>query len=86
MEIIGIRNEPLGQLEHFEIDRNGVLTALIVRLSASIDTTRRIAADRIRGFERGKIRVALCRADLHPSDGDVWTHSPESALRRSSAW
>lgn len=86
MNVVGIRNEPIGEVERFEIDRNGVLTALVVRLSSSLDTTRRIAAERIRGFERGRIRVAVSRAELRGGD-DAMSYQPRgSRLPRSSAW
>ncbi len=86
MNVVSLRNEPIGEVERFEIDRNGVLTALIVRLSSSLDSTRRIAADRIREFERGRIRVAVSRAELRAADDVARAQPRVSRLPRSSAW
>ncbi len=84
MNVVGTRNEPIGEVERFEIDRNGVLTALVVRLSSSLGTTRRIAADRIRGVERGRIRVAVSLAELRR--GSAARHQRPSRLPPTSAW
>lgn len=85
MNIVGLRNEPIGELERFEIDRNGVLTGLIVRLGSSLGATRRIAADRIRGIERGRVRVTISHSELRDAGNAPSRQSRRATPSRSSA-
>jgi hypothetical protein len=62
--VTGLCGERIGEVERFEIDRTGRLKWLVVRLSESIGTRKRIAADHIRSIQEGFVSVAVTTTDV----------------------
>ena len=64
MIVTGLCGEHIGEVERFEIDRSGRLKWLVVRLTESIGTRKRIAADHIRSIQDGFVSVAVTTNDV----------------------
>ena len=64
MIVVGMMGERIGTVERFEIDRYGQLKSLVVRITASIGTRKRIAAAQIRAIRGGTVEVSVSAADI----------------------
>jgi hypothetical protein len=74
--VTGLCGEHIGEVERFEIDRSGRLKWLVVRLTESIGTRKRIAADHIRSIQDGMVSVAVMSTEIPElADDDI----PDSA-------
>src|SRR5688500_10777296 len=59
MIVVGRLGEQIGTVEQFEIDRQGHLKSLVVRIASSLGTRKRITAEQIRAIRGGTVEVAV---------------------------